>query len=164
MVKLVDSDCTAKLEGSDTIRLQGQQLGPAGMENPTMNPQLIGKPYQYVYGAGLFEQGFYSNSVGKMDVRSLQVQLYKRSPKDYPGEPVFVPRPDGDSEDDGVLISQVLTTDETRNNYLAVLDAKTLQELAIIEFDRKLIQLPPSIHGVWQWPATISDYPQKSEL
>jgi beta,beta-carotene 9',10'-dioxygenase len=165
-VNLVQSDgssCTAKLEGADVIRITGQQLGPAGFENPSVHPQTIGKPYQYVYGSGLFEGGFYANSVGKLDVKSKEVHLYKRVSTEFPGEPVFVPRPNGVAEDDGVLITQVLNTDPTKHNYLAVLDAQTMDELAVIEFDRNAVQLPPSVHGLWQWPIVATEDLQKSE-
>ena len=47
----------------------------------------------------------------------------------YPGEPVYVPRPGADSEDDGVLLS-VLLEPERGASSLLVLDAADLGELA----------------------------------
>jgi beta,beta-carotene 9',10'-dioxygenase len=47
----------------------------------------------------------------------------------YPGEPVFVARPGGDAEDDGILLSVVLDTG-ARASFLLVLDAATLTERA----------------------------------
>lgn len=152
LVKLAGSSCTAQLENGGVVRLNGQVLAPAGFENPIIHPNKVGKAYRFVYGSGLFESGFYANSVGKVDLNDGKVILYKKSASQYPGEAVFVPKPNSTEEDDGIVITQVLDTDISKPNYLAILDAKTMEELAVIEFDRKSIQLPPSIHGLWQWP------------
>ncbi|MEQ2184782.1 Beta,beta-carotene 9',10'-oxygenase, partial [Goodea atripinnis] len=47
----------------------------------------------------------------------------------YPSEPVFVPSPDAVEEDDGVILSVVLTVSQDKGNFLLVLDAKTFEEL-----------------------------------
>jgi torulene dioxygenase len=44
------------------------------------------------------------------------------------GEPIFVPNPDGTTEDDGILLSVVLDG-YTETSYLVVLDAKSLTEI-----------------------------------
>lgn len=47
----------------------------------------------------------------------------------YPGEPIFVPSPDSDAEDEGVVLSVVLDASE-RNSFLLILDAHTFEEVA----------------------------------
>ena len=52
-------------------------------------------------------------------------------------------RPDGEAEDDGVLLSLVLDA-EARRSFLAVLDARTLEELARAEAPHAI---PFGFHG-----------------
>jgi beta,beta-carotene 9',10'-dioxygenase len=47
----------------------------------------------------------------------------------YPGEPVFVARPEAQGEDDGVLLSVVLDS-VAGSSFLLILDATDLGELA----------------------------------
>jgi carotenoid cleavage dioxygenase-like enzyme len=61
----------------------------------------------------------------------------------YPGEPVFVPRPDGQAEDDGVALSVVLDAEGGRS-FLLVLDAGTFTERARAEVPH---HIPFSFHG-----------------
>jgi beta,beta-carotene 9',10'-dioxygenase len=56
---------------------------------------------------------------------------------------VFVPAPQADHEDDGVLLSVVLDG-RTGNSFLLVLDAASLQELARAEVPH---QIPFGFHG-----------------
>lgn len=39
--------------------------------------------------------------------------------------------------------------DLNKQPYLAILDAKTLKELAKIEFDRKELSIPVTLHGIF---------------
>ena len=47
------------------------------------------------------------NCIVRLDVKSGQHQVWEEEGT-YPGEPIFVPRPGGTEEDDGVLLSVVL--------------------------------------------------------
>ncbi|MFB6278540.1 MAG: carotenoid oxygenase family protein, partial [Salinibacter sp.] len=47
----------------------------------------------------------------------------------YPGEPVFVPHPEGTTEEDGVVLSVVLDP-AAEQSFLLVLDADTFTERA----------------------------------
>jgi beta,beta-carotene 9',10'-dioxygenase len=49
----------------------------------------------------------------------------------FQSEPVFVEKPNPTSEDDGVLLTMVLS--DKQNDFLSVLDAKTLEEIARAE-------------------------------
>ncbi len=64
-------------------------------------------------------------------------------PGRYPGEPVFVPRPGGDEEDDGVVLSIVLDAEAGRS-FLLVLDAASLEELARADAPH---HIPFGFHG-----------------
>ncbi|TSL68245.1 Beta,beta-carotene 15,15'-dioxygenase [Bagarius yarrelli] len=48
----------------------------------------------------------------------------------YPSEPKFVASPDAVDEDDGVILSSVVSTNPSKSSFMLVLDAKTLKEIA----------------------------------
>ena len=89
-----------------------------------------GKPYGYAYGVDAAGRDGWSafDALVKIDVRGRSVATW-RAPGAYPGEPLFVGRPGATDEDDGVLLSVVLDTNEAAS-YLLVLDARTLEERA----------------------------------
>jgi carotenoid cleavage dioxygenase-like enzyme len=87
-----------------------------------------GKPYRYVWGTGIKAKGDFLDSIVKIDVETGQVATWYAAGL-YPGEPVFVPSRSATAEDDGVLLSIVLDTDE-QISFLLVLDAASLNELA----------------------------------
>ncbi len=78
----------------------------------------------------------------KLDVESGETLRWQEDGC-YPGEPVFVRRPDAVDEDDGVLLSLVLDAGAARS-FLAVLDAATLEELARAEAPHAI---PFGFHG-----------------
>lgn len=86
--------------------------------------------YHYVYGIGIHaenQEGFY-NQLVKIDVQTGQHNIWYQ-PDTYPGEPIFVPDPDRQSEDHGVLLSIVLDASQG-TSFLLVLDARSMQEIA----------------------------------
>lgn len=89
-----------------------------------------GKDYRFVYGLNLnFDT---PHSITKMDIHN-PLDVIEQSYDDskelrWPAEPVFVPNPNAESEDDGVLVTMVMS-DES-NDFLSILDAKDLKELA----------------------------------
>ena len=149
LVKLENSQSTAVLNAKGVIELTGQQLGPSGFEMPTINPRCVGKEYTYIYGTGFLEKGFFENAMAKIDIKTGKATLYKNSDTSYPGEAVFVAAPNAEREDEGVVLTVVLETDQTKNPFLAVLDATTLKELARVEFERSELSMPTTLHGIW---------------
>ena len=88
------------------------------------------RPYRYVWGAGVGESGWLERIVrGDLEQRSSSSWA---GPGCYPGEPVFVARPDAREEDDGVLLSVVLDA-STERSFLLILDASDLGEIARAE-------------------------------
>ena len=61
----------------------------------------------------------------------------------YPGEPVFIDRPGGSAEDDGVVMSVVLDAQAERS-FLLILDAQTFEEVARAEAPHGI---PFGFHG-----------------
>ncbi len=109
-----------------------EQLAEQGIELPRINyGRCNERPYRYVWGNGNGANGWLEQ-VLKIDTAD-GATLSWAQPGCYPGEPVFVARPEGEHEDDGVLLSVVLDArSETRppRSFLLVLDAADLSELA----------------------------------
>jgi beta,beta-carotene 9',10'-dioxygenase len=86
-----------------------------------------GRAYRYAYGAGGDRD--FLHQILKVDLESGTSTVWSE-PGTYPGEPVFVPSPGSQREDDeGVLLSVVLDP-ATDTSFLLALDAADLTELA----------------------------------
>ena len=112
-----------------TRRSRAALLADIPLELPRINYEShAGKPYRYVWGAGIQTKGDFLNSIVKIDAETGTVATWHAAGL-YPGEPVFVPSPSAAAEDDGVLLSIVLDTGKDRS-FLLVLDAASLNEVA----------------------------------
>lgn len=116
-------------------------------ELPRINyGQYNSKPYRYVYANGIARRGesVFLDTIVKLDVESGEVKEWRHD-NQFPGEPVFVARPDASSEDDGVLLTVVLDADRN-TSYLLLLDARDLSEVA-----RALVpqHVPFGFHGAY---------------
>ncbi|CAF2880944.1 unnamed protein product [Rotaria sp. Silwood2] len=119
-------------------------LVPIQFELPRINPKFIGKPYRYTYAIRA-PPGRLLDSLIKLDAQSKeQVGLWKEECKS-PSEPIFVPRPDAnyDQEDDGVVLLVVLDQ-QAKQSFLLVLDGITFKELARAHLP---IYIPLSFHS-----------------
>ena len=111
--------------GSVSSRIQSDER----LELPRIHEsEARAQSYQYVYGVGERGEGTFTDQLVKVDVGSGTAQVW-REDGTYPGEPVFVPHPDGAAEDDGVILSVVLDPDAERS-FLLVLDATSFTERA----------------------------------
>jgi len=72
-------------------------------------------------------------------------------PNCYPSEPVYVPRPGAEAEDDGVLLS-LLNDEAERTTSLVVLDAASLALQARLKLP---MPLPYGFHGDWLQHAQV---------
>ena len=98
-------------------------------ELPTINySENNGKPYSYFYALSYFKKPF---SVIKLNVNKPsewweKIYEINGSKNVLPSEPVFVARPNAESEDDGVLIVLCLAD---QFDFVSILDAKDLSEI-----------------------------------
>ncbi|XP_068097057.1 carotenoid-cleaving dioxygenase, mitochondrial-like [Hyperolius riggenbachi] len=115
-----------------------------GLEFPQINyAKYNTKKYRYFYGCGF--QHMVGDSLIKMDVETKKTKEWKEDGF-YPSEPIFVPKPDSVEEDDGVILSAVLTPRQNLNTFLLILDAKDFTEIARAEVP---VQMPYGFHGVF---------------
>uniref|UniRef100_A0A1A8FEL6 Carotenoid-cleaving dioxygenase, mitochondrial n=1 Tax=Nothobranchius korthausae TaxID=1143690 RepID=A0A1A8FEL6_9TELE len=98
-----------------------------GLEFPQINySQVNTQSYRYFYGCGF--RHLVGDSLLKMDLKDKTLKAWHQKGF-YPSEPVFVASPDAVEEDDGVILSVVLTPSQDKGTFLLVLDAKTFVEL-----------------------------------
>ncbi len=131
------------LTGSDA-RVSHETISQTPFELPKFDyERTAGKDYRYVYGGGTREGSKdFMNQIAKIDVKSGESATWFEDGM-YPGEPVFHPRPDGDAEDAGVVLSVVL--DSTKGtSFLLVLDAETFDQRARVEVPQ---HIPFGFHG-----------------
>ena len=105
-------------------------LSDESVELPRLNEDRAGLDYRYAYGVSSprgVESGFTGQLV-KVDTGARTSTLW-REEACYPGEPVFVPCPESQSEDEGVILSLVLDA-EQGSSFLLVLDAASFTERA----------------------------------
>jgi carlactone synthase/all-trans-10'-apo-beta-carotenal 13,14-cleaving dioxygenase len=112
---------------------------------PTIAPGAHGVPsYRFVYSIGVDRPTVVSNRLVKTDVSGGGGGAAFAVPGMLPGEPLFVPRPGGTEEDDGVVLS--MGTDPEGSTSLYVLDARNMRLVARC---RCAIALPAGFHGEW---------------
>ncbi len=138
--------CSAKLT---RFRLNLQQntckketYDQFGCEFPRYNFKHSGQKYKYLYTAGFNENTDFINLLNKWDLLSGNKQIWQQD-NCYVGEPIFIPKPTGVFEDDGVVLSIILDT-QREICFLLILDAKSWQEIARVELDHLL---PYGFHG-----------------
>lgn len=113
------------------------------MEFPRIDDRLDGKPYRYLYftlSNGLDEL-FSMKELGKFDLETKQLTTWNE-----PGyevmEPIFVPSPESQSEDDGIVLT--IINDLEKNSFLVALDGRTFKEIARAKMPWRI---PSSFHG-----------------
>jgi carotenoid cleavage dioxygenase-like enzyme len=122
-----------------------EKLTDAGFEYPSINYQLVnGRPYRFAYGAsyGPMADGAYASAVVKADLTTGCSTAFDDGAHVF-GEPLFVARPQGGDEDDGVLLT-VGSAENAESSVLAVIDAKTMALVASAEVPSSI---PLGFHG-----------------
>jgi len=125
------------------------------IELPKFDPRRTFQPHRYAYGASFTgDKSVFLDALVKLDLDASvgDDTRHKRwaVPGHYPSEPIFVPRPESEDEDDGVVVSVVLDANLS-TSYLLVLDARTMLEVARAEMrdgDKKVV-VPFGFHGLW---------------
>uniref|UniRef100_A0A673JE69 Beta,beta-carotene 9',10'-oxygenase-like n=1 Tax=Sinocyclocheilus rhinocerous TaxID=307959 RepID=A0A673JE69_9TELE len=115
-----------------------------GLEFPQINYTYYNaRPYRYFYACGFGH--VFGDSLLKMDLEGKKLKVWRHAGL-FPSEPVFVPAPDAKDEDDGVVMSVVITPREKKSSFLLVLDAKTFTELGRAEVP---VDIPYGTHGLF---------------
>jgi beta-carotene 15,15'-monooxygenase len=127
--------------GEPTVEHTEIYEGSTGL--PTVSPAVRMREHRYAYAQGADQPATdWPHAVVKVDCETGDVREFEREDT-YLSEPIFVPRPDGDREDDGVVLSVGLDTGAERS-VLYVLDGETLAERARAPLPHAL---PFDFHG-----------------
>lgn len=133
------------LSGEEATR---ERLHAGPVEFPMINYRRVGgQRHRYVYLAETDNGSSLPTAVSKVDTQGGTVRQW-REPGTYPGEPVFVERPDATAEDDGVLLTVLLVPEDDRSA-LVCLDAATLEEQGRARLPHRL---PYGFHGQFYGP------------
>ncbi|KAI4900050.1 hypothetical protein NFI96_028263, partial [Prochilodus magdalenae] len=85
-----------------------------GLEFPQINyTHYNARPYRYFYACGFGH--VFGDSLLKMDLEGKKLKVW-RHPGLFTSEPVFVPAPDAKDEDDGVVMSVIITPREVSDH------------------------------------------------
>ena len=111
------------------------------LELPSINPKYSGKEHRYVYAASARRPCNCWNALAKADVANGNVLMW-HEPGAVSWEPIFVPRPEGIEEDDGVVLCVITQADG--RSALLVLDGQKFVEIAraVLPYG-----LPNGFHG-----------------
>ena len=101
------------------------------MELPTINPAYLTRRHRYSYGCADLLKSSFMDGIVKFD-NITRTSIFWEEEGHTPGEPIFVADPEGEAEDDGVLLTVVLDGYVERS-YLLVLRAQDLTELGRAE-------------------------------
>jgi carotenoid cleavage dioxygenase len=118
-------------------------------EFPRINDNLAGLRHRYMYNtmARNWEFGFDFNAVVKYDIETGAAQTYTHGENTVVGEHIFVPNPEGSSEDDGWVLT-VASDRLTEKSELVILDAQKLADgpIARVKMPRRV---PIGFHANW---------------
>ena len=128
-------------------KVQNQLIDPRPTEFPTIHPNYVGKSYRYLYSAAAHQSTVNAplQAIFKVDLESGRKQLWSAAPRGFIGEPIFIPRPNSQTEDDGWLIALVYDAEHHRSD-VVILDAQNLQKGAIAKLHLKH-HIPYGLHG-----------------
>lgn len=140
-------DQSVKVEWNDEIK-QGYELPVTRYSRAYGSECISAKHPRYVYAFGAFALGSqdYDNwGLFKFDLEENKVSSYYQQDSVYLSEPIFVRNPDGETEDDGVLLSQAYFGRESETKLL-VFNARDMAVIATVSAG---MRAPLDFHGAW---------------
>ncbi|KAK9729173.1 Retinal pigment epithelial membrane protein [Popillia japonica] len=147
VICLENSTAEAYLQKNGEIFVLPEKLCDLGCETPRINSERsLGKIYQFFYAISADVDATNPGTLIKVDVVNKQTKTWCED-NCYPSEPVFVPQPNNQDEDDGILLSALLWGNNEVNRVgLLILDAKTMKEIGRAEFRTPGV-IPKCLHG-----------------
>lgn len=148
LVKLKDSSAAAYSMPDASIFCKPELLCNLGCETPRINYEKnLATEYQFFYAISSDVDADNPGTLIKVDVMN-KTRLTWCENNCYPSEPIFIPSPDSQSEDDGVVLASMVWGNGEENRVgLLVLDAKTFAELGRCEFNELPTPIPKCLHG-----------------
>jgi carotenoid cleavage dioxygenase-like enzyme len=136
--------------------ISNEKISDTYCEFARADDRLCGQRYRYGYAAANtadWQGSSYGyNGVARFDMESGATQLYEYGPDANAGEPVHIPNPDSEKEEDGYLMSYVYNPGE--GSFLAILDAGQVDAgpIARIHIPSRV---PNGFHANWMPNLTL---------
>jgi carotenoid cleavage dioxygenase-like enzyme len=113
---------------------------------PIINPNFYMKKYQYGYGVtnNKNKTNDFNNQLVKVNMETGEYKIWFEDGS-YPTEPIFVPKPHSDLEEEGVLLSVVLDG-KSESSYLLILNAESFEEMGRAKLP---YVVPFGFHGIF---------------
>lgn len=140
-------DKSVEVDWKDEIE-QGYELPVTRYSRAFGSECISGKHPRYVFAFGAFALGSkdYDNwGLFKFDLEENKVSSYYQQDSVYLSEPIFVPNPDGGTEDDGVLLSQAYFGKNSETKLL-IFNARNMEVIATVSTG---MRAPLDFHGAW---------------
>ncbi|XP_066152250.1 carotenoid isomerooxygenase isoform X1 [Euwallacea fornicatus] len=151
LITLENTKARAKYLASGEIHVQAEMLCNLGCETPRIHyEKYLGKKYRYFYAISSDVDAENPGTIIKVDVETRTCKTWQQK-NCFPGEPIFVPSPNSQFEDDGIILSVMVWGYEDTNHVgLLILDAHSFQEMGRAEF-KTPSPVPKCLHG-WFFP------------
>ncbi|XP_077610336.1 beta,beta-carotene 15,15'-dioxygenase [Crocuta crocuta] len=143
VIKLASTTARALKEKDDRVYCEPELLYE-GLELPRINYAYNGKPYRYVFAAEV-QWSPIPTKILKYDVLTKSTLKWGQE-HCWPAEPLFIPMPGAKDEDDGIILSAIVSTHPQKLPFLLVLDAKSFTELARASID---VDMHLDLHGLF---------------
>jgi carotenoid cleavage dioxygenase len=153
--KMFARDHTGPNEGTPTLdrwtvdladdKVRESRFDDHAQEFPRVDERLVGKRHRYGYAPTATEGLEGADTLLKHDFLSGSTETRSFGAEKALGEFVFHPSSPDAGEDDGVLMGYVYDR-PTDHSELAILDARTLQDIASIKLPHRV---PTGFHGNW---------------
>ncbi|XP_013181454.1 PREDICTED: carotenoid isomerooxygenase-like [Papilio xuthus] len=134
------------LESPDMTFVEAKLLANIGCETPRIHYNMYnGKSYRYFYAISSDIDNINPGAVVKVDTWSGDYKTWFEAGS-FASEPVFVPEPQAQEEDAGILLCVLLYGSHICKISLLLLDSRTLLEVGRVTFDTPSPS-PKCIHG-----------------
>lgn len=131
----------------ETETVDKELVEPRCCEFPEIHPDKVGQPYRYLFMTTAHQPRGNAPLQGilKYDWETQQRLVWSAAPHGFVSEPIFVPKPDSQAEDEGWVLTLVYNGKNHRSE-LVILEGKTLEETARLGLK---YHIPYGLHGSW---------------
>ena len=133
----------------ETQKVTKELIDSHCVEFPHINPEHVGRDYRYIFIGATHGKNKNAplQALLKLDLVTYEQQLYSFAPKGFAGEPIFIPKAEAKSEDDGWVLNLIYDSENNRSD-LVIFDGKDIsQPVATLHLKQ---HIPYGLHGSWK--------------
>jgi all-trans-8'-apo-beta-carotenal 15,15'-oxygenase len=132
----------------DQKKVNKKLLESQACEFPFINPDKVGRDYRYLFIGATHNKTENAplQALLKLDLHTGKNQFYSFAPKGFAGEPIFLPKFNAQSEDDGWVLSLIYDSSYHRSS-LIIFDGTNIHNpMAKLHLKH---HIPYGLHGSW---------------